>query len=142
MLFRTERLVPRSLAVACIIASAVTGCSSAPSGPKTYPVSGTVTFAGLPVEQGKILFRHLAGDERGYSAEIVAGAYEAEVEAGPMRVEITASRVVPGKFTEVNPGEKDPVYEMYIPKQYNAKSVLEIEVAPEKNEHSFELKAD
>ncbi len=140
LLFKTKHSQTCVLALVAVGMLAAAGCTPSTSGPETYPVSGAVTFASEPVDQGKILFRHLGGDGRGYSAEIVDGGYEAEVEAGPMLVEITASRVVPGKFTEVNPGEKDPVYEMYIPKQYNKESTLKIEVAPEKSEHSFELK--
>lgn len=119
--------------------TSLTGCSSSSSGPKTYPVSGKVTFAGEPVERGTILFRALAGDGRGYSGEIAAGAYEVPVEAGEMRVEITASRAVPGKFTEANPGEREPVYEMFVPKKYNADSTLRATVAPGARSFAFDL---
>jgi hypothetical protein len=116
----------------------LTGCSSSP-GPKTYPVNGKVTFAGAPVERGTILFRALSADGRGYSGEIAAGAYALPVEAGEMRVEITASRVVPGKFTEANPGEREPVYEMFVPEKYNTASTLRATVAPGTRTFAFDL---
>lgn len=119
--------------------SGLTGCSSSSTGPKTYPVSGKVTFSGTPVERGTILFRALAGDGRGYSGEIAAGAYALPVEAGEMRVEITASRVVPGKFTEANPGEREPVYEMFVPEKYNTASSLRATVAPGTRTFAFDL---
>jgi hypothetical protein len=115
------------------------GCSSSSTGPKTYPVSGRVTFAGAPVERGTILFRALSGDGRGYSGEISAGGYEVAVEAGEMRVEITASRAVPGKFSEANPGEREPVYEMYVPAKFNTDSTLRATVAPGARSFTFDL---
>lgn len=124
----------------CVALGVIVGCSAGSSGPRTYPVKGTVTFDGTPVEQGTILFRRLDGDGRGYSGEISNGGYELQAEAGTMRVEITASRAIPGKFTEVNPGEKDPVYEMYVPKVYNAESTLEVDVTTGSNTHAFDLK--
>jgi hypothetical protein len=115
------------------------GCSSGEAGPRTYPVAGSVLFAGEPVASGRILFRNTAGDGRGYSTEIRDGRYELACEAGRMRVEITASRDIPGKFSTANPGEKVPVGEMYISKQYNEQSQLEADVQPRRNEIPFML---
>lgn len=143
--FRSERPFAASPVragrlAACVVLGVITGCSAGSTGPRTYPVKGTVTFDGAPVEQGTILFRRLEGDGRGYSGEITNGGYELQAEAGKMRVEITASRAIPGKFTEVNPGEKDPVFEMYVPKVYNAESTLEVDVTAGSNTHAFDLK--
>ena len=71
-----------------------------------------------------LLFRNLEGDGRAYSAPIADGRYSVEVETGKMRVEITASRIVPGKFSYAK-GEKDPVGEKYIPARYNSRSELD-----------------
>ncbi len=46
-----------------------------------------------------------------------------------MSVEITASRIIPGKFDNSN-GTPEPVGEMYIPRQYNAATTLEV-IVPE-----------
>lgn len=132
-------IMVRMLVMVLAGVTSLTGCSSSSTGPKTYPVSGKVTFAGAPVERGTILFRALAGDGRGYSGEIVAGAYEVPVEAGEMRVEITASRAVPGKFSEANPGEREPVYEMYVPATYNTDSTLRATVASGARTFTFDL---
>lgn len=56
------------------------------------------------------------------------GKYSLEATPGRKRVEVTAMRDVPGKFSEANPGEKVPVREQYIPKKFNADSKLEFEV--------------
>lgn len=117
----------------------LSGCGSGEAGPRTYPVAGSVLYAGEPVATGRILFRNTAGDGRGYSAEIRDGRYALSCEAGRMRVEITASREIPGKFSTANPGEKVPVGEMYIPKRYNEESQLETDVPPRRSDIPFTL---
>ncbi len=82
-------------------------------------LGGTVTFDGTPISEGRIQFRSTTGDLKAYSARIENGKYEIRVEPGEAAVQIYASRPVPGKFEEVNPGEKDQVGEMYIPERYN-----------------------
>ncbi len=104
----------------------LTGCS--PPGMTLDKVSGNVTFDGQPVEEGRILFRAVEGDQRAFSGAIQNGRYELESLPGKMTVEITASRIIPGKFDESNPDEKVPMGEMYIPERYNSKTELTAEV--------------
>jgi len=103
------------------------GCGSS-GGLDVQPVRGKVTFDGEPISEGRILFRAVDGDKRAFSAEIVGGQYQVETLPGKMTVEITASRLIPGKFDESNPGEKVPVGEMYIPARYNSQTELTAEV--------------
>ena len=103
------------------------GCSSGTTGPAEYPVTGTVTLDGKPVESGRILFRKVGDGDRAYGGEITNGNYSFTSEPGKVKVEITASRIIPGKFDNSN-GTPEPVGEMYIPKQYNSKTTLEAEV--------------
>jgi len=121
------------------------GCSGGKDdGPATYPVSGTVTFDGTPVESGRIQFRSSDDKGKAYSTEIKAGSFKFKTEAGEMKVEITASREVPGKFGETaSPDEEpQPLYEMYIPEIYNQESTLKETVkADGENEFTFELKS-
>lgn len=105
------------------------GCG-AKGGLDLHRVTGKVTFDGEPVKEGRILFRLVDGDQRAFSGTITDGLYTVDSLPGKMRVEITASRIVPGKFDTSNPGEKVPVGEMYIPERYNAKSELTAEVPP------------
>jgi hypothetical protein len=123
--------------LSCCLLAAM-GCSSGSTGPKEYPVGGTVTFDGKPVETGRILFRKIGEGDRAYGGEITNGNYSFTSEPGKVKVEITASRIIPGKFDNSN-GTPEPVGEMYIPKQYNSKSTLEAEVKPEGNTLPFEL---
>lgn len=129
-------------AAACVMVSALAvGCGGGEKGPATYPVTGTVTFDGEPIENGRVLFREVEGDRRAYSAPIKNGNYELTAQPGSMTVEITASRIIPGKFDNSN-GTPEPVGEMYIPAQYNRESTLTAEVKPSDNEIPFELKSE
>jgi hypothetical protein len=115
---------------------ALSGCGG---GAGKYPVKGAVTFDGTPVKEGRITF--LASDAKASnaSADIKDGNFSTECEPGTYKVEITASRVVPGKFvTNIEEGKKEKV-EMFIPAQYNTKSTLTKEVTKGKNEFQFDL---
>ncbi len=93
-----------------------------------FTVTGTVTFDGAPVEDGRIQFRKAEGDQKAFSTEIKAGAYKCETEAGAMQVEITASRPS-GKFDTSNPDDPpQPIGEMYIPAKYNSETTLTADV--------------
>jgi hypothetical protein len=121
------------------LAFALAGCADSSNGPRLYGVTGEVTYDGQPIEKGAIKFTN-SGDGRAYTGEINNGRYELKCEPGKAKVEITASRVIPGKFTEANPGEKEPAREMYIPAKYNAKTTLEADVEDKSNEIPFHLK--
>ncbi len=116
------------------------GCG--PSGPTTVPVSGKVTLDGAPVAEGDIYFRDAEGKGGSYAGKIVNGEYTFESTPGPKTVEIRATREVPGKFDESNPGEKVPLIEQYIPPQYNSETTLKAEVAESgENVHNFDLQS-
>lgn len=114
--------------IAIVIPLLLSGCSSEPAGPEMFAVTGTVSFDGTPVEDGRIQFRKAEGDQKAFSTEIKAGAYKLETEAGTMQVEITASRPT-GKFDTSNPDDPpQPIGEMYIPAKYNTETTLTAEV--------------
>jgi len=108
------------VAVACL---AAVGC-----GPRDTRVecSGTVTYAGQPVEEGSIGFFPLSGGGRSEGAVITAGRYTARVLPGRHRVEIRGSRPLAGKAVDSDmPGG---IREDYIPKGFNEASTLEAEI--------------
>ena len=111
-------------------AALLAGCGGGTDGPPMHDVTGQVTFDSEPVKEGRILFRKLDGDRKSYSAEIKDGAYALATEGGKMAVEVTASRLIPGKFDNSN-GTPEPVGEMYIPAKYNAKTELVADVSPD-----------
>ena len=134
--------VKENCAAAVLAFVLMTGCSSAPEGPVVYPVTGTVTFDGTPVAEGRIQFRKAEGDQQAFSGEIKDGRYSLDAQAGSMKVEIIASRPS-GKFDTSNPDEPpQPVGEMYIPAKYNAESSLTADVKPTgENVMPFDLTA-
>ncbi|MEN6493383.1 MAG: hypothetical protein ABFD16_03750 [Thermoguttaceae bacterium] len=124
--------------VASLTMMVLVGCGAG-SGQDLHGVTGKVTFDNEPVKEGRILFRAVDGDQRAFSGPIENGLYKLEARPGKMRVEITASRIVPGKFDTSNPGEKVPIGEMYIPARYNSKTELTAEVKPGSNTADFPL---
>lgn len=124
---------------ACLLACAVFGLLLAgcgPSGPETFPVSGTVTWNGQPLPEGTILFA--PADEKGVPdvGQIVQGQYRLRAKPGKKKVQI---------FAERETGKIDPVMgavprESYIPARYNSQTTLTAEVtAGGKNEFTFDL---
>ncbi len=109
------------------------GCGT---GPKTYWVQGSVTFDGRPIEIGEIIFVPLDKDLGPDAGSIKNGTFAFAVKAGKKRVEIRASRAVPGQRTSMG-----PVYEDYIPARYNSRSELPpVDVIPGgKNQWDFPL---
>jgi len=121
-----------SIAAACLLTS---GC-----GPRDTRVecSGTVTYAGEPVEEGSISFVPLAGGSRSEGAVITAGRYTARVQPGRHRVEIRGSRPLATKV--INSDMPGGIREDYIPAEFNDASTLEAEI-PATGPHplSFDL---
>ncbi|WP_437192811.1 hypothetical protein [Planctomicrobium sp. SH527] len=118
---------------------ALVGCGGGATGPDEHVVSGNVTFNGEPIENGRILLRQTEGSQQAFSGEIKNGSYSLKTAPGKMHVEITASRIIPGKFDNSN-GTPEPVGEMYIPAKYNSKSDLTADVVGgQKNTFDFAL---
>lgn len=113
------------------------GCGD--SGPATYPVFGTVTLDGQPLEEGRIAFRDSEGKIPSAGSPIVDGKYSFRSQPGTMKVEITARREIPGEFTSPAPGVNVPVSEQYIPRRYNTSTELTKEVTEGENEFQFKL---
>lgn len=133
----SKRELSSAVVVMSLAVCMFSGCSSKPDGPETFVSSGEVNFNGQPVESGRVVFRMLEGDGRGFSAPIENGKFSIETYGGRMRVEVRASREVPGKFDYSN-GEPAAVGEMYIPMRYNAQSEL-VTTVPAESDMSFEL---
>lgn len=111
-----------------------TGCG--PTGPKTYPISGTVTYNGQPLPDGTIVL--LAPGEVDESGPITAGKFAFSAKAGPKRVKIMASR----PDGPVDPQMGVAPLKQYIPAKYSSEQTeLAIEVSESgKNEFPFDLK--
>ncbi len=117
---------------------AVAGCSS--SGTPLRQVTGKVTWNGNPLPAGDIVF---IPEDKSFGAEagkIKDGQYSLQARSGKNRVEIRASRPVPGKFrpSAAGDGKMQPVIEDYIPPEYNTGSTLTAEVASGKTTFDFD----
>ncbi len=112
------------------------GCGG--SGAATYPVSGTVSFDGQPIPEGRISFVPEDGKAAPDSGPIQNGKFQLRVKPGRHRVEIVADRPT---------GKIDPVMgmaprESYIPACYNSQTILRAEVTPQgPNQFTFALKS-
>ena len=104
--------------------------------PKTYPVSGTVTWNGEPLPAGDVYFRPADPGGGTEAGKVVAGRFRFRARPGKKRVEIRASRLVPGRKTPMG----SPLRLEYIPPRYNDQSTLSAEVSPGGgNEYEFKL---
>ena len=115
------------------------------SGPDRHPVTGHVTFDGVPVETGTIVFRdeNLKSGIAPDGGNIVKGQYHVQVQPGQKRVEILASRPIPseGQVREDRKSFATVPVEQFIPPVYNAHSVLTAEIEPRKNKYDYDLEA-
>jgi hypothetical protein len=111
------------------------GCGN---GPRKYPVSGRVTLDGNPLEAGDIYFMPVDPNVAAEAGKITAGAFRFDSPDGKMRVEIRASREVPGKKSPMGNVQKLE----FIPARYNRETTLEAEVQPKgENVFTFELRS-
>lgn len=108
------------------------GCTAQRAAPSRFPVSGTVSIDGKPLDKGIIYFKTVS--EGSVDAlDIVDGKFSGEVEPGERRVEITALRPAQGGTPGMDAGEEN-----YIPAKYNTKSTLSATVAEgQTNEFDF-----
>lgn len=106
------------------------GCG--PAGPKTFPVSGTVTLDGKPLAEGTIHFKSL---ETGAidSLPIKDGKFSGQAVEGDRRVEVVAYRLIP---VEGQMGGE--VQESLVAPRFNSESELKAVVSPTgKNDYTF-----
>lgn len=126
--------------VAVLVLAVVAGCGSRGRRLDLLPVSGTVTFDGKPLADGRIEVRMLDGDRRGFGGHIRQGRYRIDTLAGKYSVVITAWRDTGRIDRTSNPGYESPIREMYIPARYNDRSDLTAEVLrDQKNVVNFSL---
>lgn len=126
------------LGVAACLTALAAGCGN--SGQKLHKVSGKVTFEGEPVQEGQVVFKRTT-DQKEWSGAIKSGSYELNCEEGDMKVQIVASKTIEGKFdTTSNPGHKEPLRTMYIPKKYNSETTLTAKVDAATTNVPFDLK--
>lgn len=114
---------------------AMSGCGS-----HTHEVSGTVTFDGVPISEGRISFVP-EGSGPGGGGAITNGSYSAAVPPGKAKVQITASKVMKLPAGEKGMYGKTEEMRDYIPSKYNSDTELKADITgPSKL--NFELKSE
>jgi hypothetical protein len=124
------RAVPVGFAFTlAVIAASLTGCG--PSGPKVYPISGTVNFDGKPVPDGDIVL--MTPGEADEAGKIKDGKFAFSARAGNKKVKIMASRQEGPVDPQMGVAPSKP----YIPAKYSTeKTELTMEVK-ESGENKF-----
>jgi hypothetical protein len=139
---RVHRCWPNMLLAAVILSSV--GCSRGgrPEPPR-YPISGTVTLDGKPLQEGKVQFVTVS---QGLieAFPIRKGRFSGKAAAGERRVEFYIIKEVPYAESGLMPmpGEVTPaiVKLQMLPPHLNTESTFSATVDPaEKNEFSFDL---
>lgn len=130
----------------CLALSFLAGCGEA--GGERCSVKGSITLNGVPIETGTIVFEPQGqGGARG-GASIKNGEYEIPIEremwAGSFVVRVTGFRETgrtraPFETLEGEVAEQTVVLEELVPRQYNSRSTLDVELASGENEQDFEL---
>jgi hypothetical protein len=122
------------LLVALSVLFLASGCK--PPGPKSYPVSGTVTLDGQPLAEGNVYFKTLA-EGLIDPLPVKDGKFEGKAGEGQRRVEIVAYRMVPV------PGEMGgEVPQSLIAPRFNSQSELTAEVtAAGPNVYDFKVES-
>jgi hypothetical protein len=116
------------------------GCSP---GPATGTVNGEVTFAGQPIQEGRITFVPVDGQGQTAGAAIVDGKFSAtDVPATKMKVQINGNKKT-GKKSRAFPNspEIDEVVEL-LPPRFHAQSELELDVKKGPQDVRYDLKSN
>lgn len=123
-----------SMFLTLLLAVPAIGCGDGKAA--VYPVTGTVTYEGTPVENGSIVFDPADGKGMSAMAGIVNGEITGEVPAGEKILRISGVRTT-GKKDQY--GEE--VTESFIPEKYNLQSDLKETVSADgENKFVIELK--
>jgi hypothetical protein len=139
------RVMVRAAAMAALLFGPISGCAEPNEHPKTFPVTGKVTYKGQPVPKGTITFQ----PDQGQAAvgEIQPdGTYQLSTfsqgdgaVAGHHRIFVIANTADPTKIPGSTPGWTPP--KDLVPQKYNKleTSGLEATVSEDKKEYNFDL---
>ena len=117
------------------------GCDA---GPQYMPVTGRVTFDGVPIESGVVQFVPADGKSPSAKGGIIKnGEYAAEVAPGEMIVRIVGHKVVSKRKIYDTPDS--PIMEktdQFVPKKYNSETILKATITAGKDDLDFKLTSD
>ncbi len=138
------------LICALLFFGVIAGCGSKGyDGEKRFPLSGTITFNGEPVDGGVIRFIGESGTdkERPAGGVITGGKYEIPegqgVNAGTYQVEVRWSKPTGKQIKDSgDTGEMIDVTEQVIPSKFNEVTELRAEVSGTSTTFDFDLKSN
>jgi len=122
----------------------LTGCGSDPpyKGPQRFPLSGKVTFDGMPVDGGTISFIG-PGKSNPSGGSISSGTYEVPEDRGAnadtYRVEIHWLKPTGEKVKDEDTGGMVDVVKEVIPAKYNTQTQLKADVKEGNTKFDFDL---
>ena len=123
-----------------LVGLSFSGCG--PSGPERVPLSGTVTYNGKPIADGRINFMPTKESAVPMSGAVIEnGQYRVDAKGGvpvgthTVRIEAYGGSPAPGQV--LKPGSRP----QYLPRKFNVNSQLEITIEPGSGEmtKNFEL---
>ena len=128
----------RTHVVPLVVVVFLWGCAG-PREASTYEVSGAVTWAGAPLDDGEILFTALDGSAAPAIGRIENGRYTAWSPRGMKNVSIRASRLIPGS----KGANGEPIHDNVIPDRYNVRTTLTADIRTDReNRFDYALEAD
>jgi len=144
----SPRIVGASVSCAILLCALISGCGDRGyKGDKRFPLTGKVTFDGVPVDNGIISFKSESGSEKEKPAGgvITNGTYSVPegqgVIAGTYQVEIRWSRPTGKQFMDKNDtGAMVDEVKQVIPKKYNEVTELRAKVGNGSTNFDFDLK--
>lgn len=129
----------RNPLVACFAACLLFAASGCEGGAALSSVSGTVTLDGAPLPEGDIIFTPADVKFGPEAGKIKDGKYELKSRPGKMKVQITASKIMPGA---AKGAMGEDVATQYIPPRYNDQTILSAEVTADgPNKFDFPLES-
>lgn len=110
-----------------------------------YPVEGTVTLDGQPLEEGSIGMGPMVGQSgTAVGGKILNGVFKLRASEGEMLVTIRSQKKVPidnPTADDIAHNVKERTMEI-VPSRYNDRSELKFTVVKGKNKATFELQSD
>lgn len=123
-----------------------TGCGPPYDGERRYPLSGTATYEGQPIDLGSITLLPLDGNSKSHSGGVITdGKYSIPEEKGPnagkYRVEMHWLKRTGKQLLDRESGEMYDQRIEALPNKFHKNSELDVEIPAAKNTHNFELKS-
>jgi hypothetical protein len=138
----------KSTSIFCCLGlcAVLVGCGSSKySGEQRFPLTGEVTFDGLPIDLGSITFIPAEGKGRPSGGVITDGKYDVPEEkganAGTHRVEIHWLKRTGRQLRDPESGEMYDERREALPDKVHTNSELKVEVPLPENRHDFQLKS-